>query len=242
MKEIEIPIAELFGPTIQGEGPEVGVKTLFLRVVGCDFSCEWCDSKFAWTPNSMTKYYSTEELVKIILDKCNITYTKHLVITGGNPCLYDLKDLILKLKSNHIKVDIETQGSFLPEWLSICDQIVISPKAPSSKMKDVYEGLDKWLDFNLHPLTIAIKIPIFDLVDFEFALRYYKLIKKYKDKHNIKFYLSVGNDNVEENGIIYDRILNNYKNLIDLTMKSELENVYILPQVHTLIWGNKQGV
>lgn len=55
-------------------------------------------------------------------------------------------------------------------------------------------------------------------------------------------YLSVGNDNVTEGGDISNRILNNYHKLIDRVMKSEMKRVFILPQVHTLVWGNKQGV
>ena len=34
-----IPVAEIFGPTIQGEGPDVGLKSIFVRVAGCDFAC-----------------------------------------------------------------------------------------------------------------------------------------------------------------------------------------------------------
>lgn len=236
-----IPVIEIFGPTIQGEGPQAGVKTLFLRVAGCDFNCIWCDSKFAWSLKNAVNY-TPEELAETLLNKCKKTNTSHLVITGGNPCLYDFSTVISILKSHNIIIDIETQGSILPEWLLKCDQIVISPKAPSSKMKDVYEDINHWLDDNMVIPPTAIKIPIFNLVDFEFALRYNKLIREYKNKHSIKFYMSVGNDNVDEKGNISERILTNYRSLIELVMNSELDDVYILPQIHTLIWGNKQGV
>ena len=42
----KIPVLEIFGPTIQGEGMVVGQKTMFIRTAGCDYSCAWCDSAF----------------------------------------------------------------------------------------------------------------------------------------------------------------------------------------------------
>ncbi|MDF0142324.1 7-carboxy-7-deazaguanine synthase QueE, partial [Staphylococcus pseudintermedius] len=44
----KIPVLEIFGPTIQGEGRVIGRKTMFVRTAGCDFRCSWCDSKFTW--------------------------------------------------------------------------------------------------------------------------------------------------------------------------------------------------
>ena len=43
-----IPVIEIFGPTIQGEGAVIGLKTMFVRTAGCDYSCSWCDSSFTW--------------------------------------------------------------------------------------------------------------------------------------------------------------------------------------------------
>lgn len=237
-----IPISEIFGPTIQGEGPNAGMKCIFIRVAGCDFKCDFCDSKFSWIFNKDTAKYSSEELINIILEKCKNTHTSHVILTGGNPCLYDFELFIEEMYRNHIRVDIETQGSILPNWLIDCDTIVISPKPPSSKQKDVYSLINLWLDNNEYIPETAIKIPIFDLVDFNFALNYNQLIKSYRDKHNVKLYLSIGNTNTMESGDISSRILMDYKNLIDIVMNSELDDVYILPQIHTLIWGNKQGV
>lgn len=44
----KIPVLEIFGPTIQGEGMVVGRKTMFVRTAGCDYRCAWCDSAFTW--------------------------------------------------------------------------------------------------------------------------------------------------------------------------------------------------
>lgn len=239
-----IPVAEIFGPTIQGEGPNTGIKCIFLRVAGCDMRCEWCDSKFAWRIDSTTKKYTPDELSKILIDKCSESNTSKVIITGGNPCLYDFDLIIDNLVKEGMTVDIETQGTLFPKWLSKVNTLVISPKAPSSKQKDVFNNIEKFLDtFNENlSTTIAIKIPVFNNEDFEFSLRYYNLVKAYDKKLNIKLYINVGNCDTKESGDISNRILNNYKKLIDKVLNSSMDNVYIMPQLHTLIWGNKQGV
>lgn len=238
-----IPVAEIFGPTIQGEGPHVGMQTLFVRVAGCDFNCDWCDSKFAWSINSQTKRYDGPELISELINRCTTSKCSNVVLTGGNPCLYDFTYIIQALHAHHITVDVETQGSKFPDWLSEVDLLVISPKAPSSKQKDVYPLVEQYLKSHSHQPQIAIKIPVFNQEDFEFAFKYYELVEKnrYHNPHT-ELYLSVGNDDTSEEGDISKRILSNYKELIEMIINSDMDRVFVLPQVHTLIWGNKQGV
>lgn len=247
MENYKIPVAEIFGPTIQGEGPNVGIKTLFLRVVGCDFKCEWCDSKFAWKLNAETQRLDVQELAYQLIKKCIECNTGHVILTGGNPCLYDFSKVIELLNDHGISVDVETQGSILPEWLQKVETVVISPKAPSSKQPDVMENVKDWLHRINHldyKPKVVIKIPVFNEEDFQFAESYYKMVEDiiWETDLDIKMYLSVGNTNTNEAGSISDRILLDYEKLIERTMKSEMKKVYVLPQVHTLVWGNKQGV
>lgn len=239
-----IPVAEIFGPTIQGEGPNTGIKTLFVRVAGCDFKCSWCDSKFAWKIDKDTKRYEPEELAKELVQRCRDTYTSHVILTGGNPCLYSFGEVIDILHNNKITVDVETQGSKFPEWMSKLDLVVISPKAPSSGMEDVYYKISKWLDREDVNNRIAIKIPVFNNDDIEFAEKYYELCEYYKTDYgmNIDLYINVGNTNTSESGDISSRVLSDYKHLIEKVMKSKMKSVFVMPQLHTLVWGNKQGV
>lgn len=239
-----IPVAEIFGPTIQGEGPNTGIKTLFVRVAGCDFKCSWCDSKFAWKIDKDTKRYEPEELAKELVQRCRDTYTSHVILTGGNPCLYSFDEVIDILHNNKITVDVETQGSKFPEWMSKLDLVVISPKAPSSGMEDVYYKISKWLDREDVNNRIAIKIPVFNNDDIEFAEKYYELCEYYKTDYgmNIDLYINVGNTNTSESGDISSRVLNDYKHLIERVMESKMKRVFVMPQLHTLVWGNKQGV
>ena len=239
-----IPVAEIFGPTIQGEGPNTGIKTLFVRVAGCDFKCSWCDSKFAWKIDKDTKRYEPEELAKELVQRCRDTYTSHVILTGGNPCLYSFGEVIDTLHNNKITVDVETQGSKFPEWMSKLDLVVISPKAPSSGMEDVYYKISKWLDREDVNNRIAIKIPVFNNDDIEFAEKYYELCEYYKTDYgmNIDLYINVGNTNTSESGDISSRVLNDYKHLIEKVMESKMKRVFVMLQLHTLVWGNKQGV
>ena len=241
-----IPVAEIFGPTIQGEGPHVGMQTLFVRVAGCDFKCAWCDSKFAWKIDGSIKRYGTKELADILVKECNNSKCSNVVLTGGNPCLYDFKQVIDILHNNNITVDIETQGSKMPDWLLDVDLLVISPKAPSSKQPDVYKTVNEYMNMKLLSSIkqkVAIKIPVFNEEDFEFAMKYYALVDYYREKGvDIDLYLSVGNTNTTETGDISERVLSDYEKLINMVANSYMKRVFILPQVHTLIWGNKQGV
>ena len=239
-----IPVAEIFGPTIQGEGPHVGMQTLFVRVAGCDFECAWCDSKFAWKIDGSIKRYGTKELADILVQECNNSKCSNVVLTGGNPCLYDFKQVIDILHNNNITVDIETQGSRMPDWLLDVDLLVISPKAPSSKQPDVYKTVNEYMKLlSSIRQKVAIKIPVFNEEDFEFAMKYYALVDYYREKGvDIDLYLSVGNTNTTEAGDISKRVLTDYEKLINMVANSYMERVFILPQVHTLVWGNKQGV
>ena len=241
-----IPVAEIFGPTIQGEGPHVGMQTLFVRVAGCDFKCAWCDSKFAWKIDGSIKRYGTKELADILVQECNNSKCSNVVLTGGNPCLYNFKQVIDILHDNNITVDIETQGSKMPDWLLDVDLLVISPKAPSSKQPDVYKTVNEYINMKLLSSIkqkVAIKIPVFNEEDFEFAMKYYALVDYYREKGvDIDLYLSVGNTNTTEAGDISKRVLSDYEKLINMIANSYMERVFILPQVHTLVWGNKQGV
>ena len=122
--------------------------------------------------------------------------------------------------------------------------VVLSPKAPSSGQPDVYDKVSHYLEdiMAMLPRVIAIKIPVFGEEDMEFVQKYYNLIKSCHITSDVRLYLSVGNENVEEEGDISPRILAKYHELVDRVLESDMEDVYVLPQLHTLVWGNKVGV
>ena len=155
--------------------------------------------------------------------------------------LFDL--LITRRKDKNI---LEIPEGKEQEYI-VTDTIVISPKAPSSGQPDVMESVQDLLKrIAMLPSykrpKVAIKIPVFTDEDFKFAERWFELVKDSILSLDIKLYLSVGNTNTTESGDISVRVLADYKKLIDKVISSNMDKVYVMPQVHTLVWGNKQGV
>ena len=237
-----IPVHEIF-VSIQGEGPDVGRKAVFVRVAGCTFDCPFCDSKFSWTLQG-SKKYSPEELANTLIEVSRKSKVNYVILTGGNPCIYDFTDVIKPCLEEGIEFAVETQGDLYPTWMGYLRTVVLSPKAPSSGQPDVYDKVSHYLEdiLGMLPRVIAIKIPVFGEEDMEFVEKYYNLIKSCHTTSDVRLYLSVGNDNVQEEGDISPRILAKYHELIDRVLESGMEDVYVLPQLHTLVWGNKAGV
>lgn len=252
----EIPINNISVPTIQGEGSNIGRKTIFVRVQGCDYKCPWCDSKETWGESTSTTMMQSDQLYNDLILQLNEFGVDNIVLTGGNPCLYDFEELIDDFTRQHISVAIETQGSIIPRWLSKCELVTFSPKPPSFENKDVLNNIINFIEFVSRNETnceaIDIKIPIIKEEDITFAKKYLAVTKmansmlKQKQEKNLKhlrLYLSVGNTNINSNEPIRDDILEAYEKLIDeVVHDKELDSVYVLPQLHTLVWGNKKGV
>lgn len=249
-----IPIVEIFGPSVQGEGPNIGARCIFVRVKGCDFSCDFCDSKFTWGSDSYSAAeYTPDQLFKELKKLTDATNCHRVVLTGGNPCLYDFGEVIDLFNEStdgyrqDIAFDVETQGSRLPGWLLKVDTLVFSPKPPSSGMQDTYDQIVDYIRTKApDDQHIAIKIPVFNDEDIDFARKYAHFINTYtrNSDNDLRMYLSVGNSDVEETGQVRDRVLSDYESLLDKINNNpkDFENIFILPQLHTLVWGNKQGV
>ena len=93
--------------TIQGEGKYSGKAAYFIRIAGCDVGCVWCDVKESWDKEQHIKMTTNE-----IIEKVTESKTNFVVITGGEPAMYDLRPLVDKLKSLGILVAIETSGCY----------------------------------------------------------------------------------------------------------------------------------
>ena len=115
-----LPIMEEFY-SLQGEGVHTGKPAYFLRIGGCVVGCHFCDVKESWDANKH-KLTPVDEIVQRILENP----AKAVVVTGGEPMLYDLDYLCTTLKYNNIKLFLETSGSepISGTW----DWICISPK------------------------------------------------------------------------------------------------------------------
>ncbi len=239
-----IPVLEIFGPTVQGEGMVIGQKTMFVRTAGCDYSCSWCDSAFTWDGSAKKdiKWMTAEEVYESLKDIGGNAFS-HVTISGGNPALLkQLDGLISLLKENGIRTALETQGTFYQDWFAGIDDLTISPKPPSSNMKTDFNKLDhivEKLKEHGQAAAASLKVVIFTAEDLQFAKQVHQ---RYPD---VPFFLQVGNDDVhtEDQERLVERLLQKYEQLVEaVTRDPELNRVRVLPQLHTLIWGNKRGV
>lgn len=186
------PIAEVFGPTIQGEGALAGVPTYFVRMGGCDYACLWCDSAHAVLAEQVRNL--PRFTVPQIMDQLKaLPKGPHwLTISGGNPALYDLSDLLVGwvAGSKFNKVAVETQGSKYHDWLQYVDLLTVSPKAPSSgtdpKLSEANFAafIGRFLPTN--DRETVIKVVVFDQADLDWAR---KIHLSYEE---LPMYLSVG--------------------------------------------------
>lgn len=236
----KIPVLEIFGPTIQGEGKVIGRKTMFVRTAGCDYRCDWCDSSFTWDGSAKDEIrMMTAEEVYEELKEVGGDYFNHVTISGGNPALIKaIQDLVDLFQAKGIYTALETQGSKYQPWMRQIDDLTISPKPPSSMMKPNLPLLDEVIEQCVHD-TLNLKVVIFEEADFDFA----KMI--HHRYPSIPFYLQVGNPYLEGEHVDNhtDKLLSLYEDLVDRVMKSsEMNDVYVLPQLHTLLWSNTKGV
>jgi organic radical activating enzyme len=148
-KTTQIPVMEHFY-TIQGEGFYTGNAAYFIRLAGCDVGCVWCDVKESWTV-SESQLLLIDDLVAEVLK-----YPGRLVvITGGEPLMYDLMYLTKKLKENGCQINIETSGAY--PISGELDWICVSPKKFKAPLKEVVAKANE------------LKCIIFNKSDFEFA-------------------------------------------------------------------------
>lgn len=144
-----LPLMEEFY-TIQGEGYNTGKAAYFVRIGGCDVGCHWCDVKESWDA-SLHPLTPIEKIINNIL----IYKAKSVVVTGGEPLIYNLDALTQNLKQKGIETFIETSGAYLlsGKW----DWICLSPKKTMQPLTQIYEKVNE------------LKIIIFNQSDFKWA-------------------------------------------------------------------------
>lgn len=144
-----LPLMEEFY-TIQGEGFNTGKAAYFIRIGGCDVGCHWCDVKESWdaTLHPLTK---TETIIDHVLE----SKTPAVVVTGGEPLIYNLVQLTELLKQNNIQTYIETSGAYplSGNW----DWICLSPKKTMLPKEENYKAAHelKIIVFNKHDFIWA---------------------------------------------------------------------------------------
>lgn len=116
--------------TIQGEGYNTGKAAYFLRLAGCDVGCVWCDVKESWSAENHPRIDIDEMLKRI-----KHSGADKVVVTGGEPAMYDLKPLTDALRENNLLCYIETSGAYplTGDW----DWICVSPKKFKAPLPEI---------------------------------------------------------------------------------------------------------
>ncbi len=158
----KLPLVEEFY-TIQGEGFHTGKAAYFIRIGGCDVGCSWCDTKFSWDPD-LHPLVDTDMLVR----NANQSECSAVVVTGGEPSLYNLDYLCEELKKHKIKTFVETSGAhpLTGKW----DWICLSPKEDTPPLYDIFSKADElkviiqkpedfnWAEINAAKVNVGCKL------------------------------------------------------------------------------------
>jgi organic radical activating enzyme len=144
-----LPLMEAFY-SIQGEGFHQGSPAYFIRLGGCDVGCVWCDVKESW-PAEAHPQTAVSEIVQGVRQ----SGADKVIITGGEPLMYDLTELTLRLKTLPVSIHLETSGSYplTGSW----DWICLSPKKFKKALPAVY------------PAAHELKVVVYNFSDLAWA-------------------------------------------------------------------------
>lgn len=215
-------INELF-ETIQGEGAFTGQPSIFIRLQGCPVACSWCDTKHTWEVNLdeevkigsiLNKKSETAQWAKFTIDdilalvKQKGYQAKHIVITGGEPCMVDLTSLCFAFESIGYSTQVETSGTFDIQVTKQC-WVTVSPKVNMRGGYPILNSAMKRANEIKHP--VATEQHVDDL-------------KSLLKKHNIK------------NTPVYLQPISQKKHATNLAIKTCIANNWRLSvQVHKYI-------
>lgn len=142
-------VNEIF-ETIQGEGSFTGTPSIFVRLQGCPVGCPWCDTKHTWdidaddqvssaaifikSGDSPTYFSTQSEALLPLLQQQGYT-AKHIVITGGEPCMFDLREFTKLAHAQGFSTQIETSGTYTilchaDTWVTVSPKINMKAGMP----------------------------------------------------------------------------------------------------------------
>ena len=196
--------------SIQGEGKETGLPTVFIRLTGCNLRCKWCDTEYAFTEGK-------EMEIEDVVERAGSFGIKRACITGGEPLLQkETSALISELLERGYDIVLETNGSLPIDGIDERVMISMDWKTPSS-------GEEKsMLESNLPQLREKdqLKFVIADDRDYEYALSFLRE----RELNCEVIFQPLGGTNLRwlAERVIEDRV-----------------DVRVLPQLHKIIWGKQ---
>lgn len=213
------------GKIMQGEGSYIGILSLIIRFKLCNLQCPHCDSKFTWTGEGK---YTIDDAITFISDNKN--KFKHVIISGGEPVIYqeDIRTLIRYFPA--LFFTIETNGTIKPD--------AVLANLMSKNLWSVSPKLYLWDNSPL--LKQIVGWNAFSNVQFKFV------ITCPEDLNKIKFLIDT--QIIDEQIIIQpdgNRSGEDYniacRELADWVIENEISQVRVLPQFHKICWGNSRS-
>jgi 7-carboxy-7-deazaguanine synthase len=206
-----------------------------------------CDSMHAVDPvhKAQWTWMAPQEIKEAIYTKA--PWCRNLTISGGNPALHDLEDLLDILIYFGYSVNVETQGTMFRPWIARCETITVSPKPPSAGSWSSVKNLDRFLlDLILEvdrldpdyrpPICIKVVVDVNDGRDYRFAKQVHQAIEQFD--YFMPFYLSIKTDPDDTP----EKLLSKYRGMAEVVCQDmKMPDVFILPQVHFLLWGSEKG-
>jgi len=229
-------VSEVYA-SVQGEGPNVGKTTVFVRFGGCNLRClGWpCDTQHAIDPayRNEWKRYNVQDLVEVIEDCMDISGAETITLTGGEPFLQKNDDLYRLIQNFPMTpIDCFSNGTIMyPDWVVNNINFIVDWKLPSSG--EAYDDTNRIANLRMltkSKLDQSVKFVIADWDDFALALNLNEIL------HSTLLI-----DNLE---IFYGRVWNSEitdRELAEAVMANQLPwrlNV----QLHNYIWpANERG-
>ncbi len=232
MTDPNLKVSEIFY-SLQGEGTNAGRPVVFLRTSHCNLACTWCDTKYTWDWDNYDYSIEVKQMnVEDLINSISRYQSKHLVITGGEPMIQQrqLLHLIKKIKKMDYFVEIETNGTILPDRIldDLVDQWNISPKLRSSMIERSAREIEECYLFFTNHSKSYFKYVINDSDDLR---ELQDLIKKYNIPANRIILIPQGKDK--------DEIIIRGRWLSEICIAKG----YILSlRLQILLWSNQRGV
>ncbi|MDK9708084.1 MAG: 7-carboxy-7-deazaguanine synthase QueE [Desulforhopalus sp.] len=234
-----ITICEIFGPTVQGEGPLIGLPTVFVRTGGCDYRCRWCDTAYA-VDGAFRGDWRTLSAEEILAEVRRLSGGQPLTVTlsGGNPALQPLAGLLELGRASGYRFAMETQGSIVQPWFADLAVLTLSPKPPSSGMATDWQKLADCVA-SAGKAALSLKLVVEDEDDYQYARRVaaqFPSLPVTLQPCNI-----IKPGTAEQAAHEDDGDLDRLRRLVARVLEDRWYGARVLPQLHVLLWGNKRG-
>jgi organic radical activating enzyme len=228
-----LPISEVFGQTLQGEGPAAGQVAYFVRFMGCNLSCSWCDTSYTWDATRHDLHAGITWMTPTQVFDQIPNPGPVVVITGGEPLLQQDRPAFLELLDllTDRRVHVETNGTVLPskDVLASAEVICVSPKLAHAGRHRGHQNPampPEWVDLVAHP-NLYLKVVCQDAWDVATTVELAK-----------RFHWPLSRVWVMPEGTTVDVLTNRWPTVANAAAQYGINATH---RLHVLAWGDERG-